>query len=161
MTNKMTYTDLRYSPDENEVFKNISSQFAKAFGYTATDLTVDPQLAQALRLRVAQLNNCTYCMALHAQAARDLGIHSGKVDTLSAWWETALFSAEEQVALAYTEALTLQSDTNSHDRFADYHAKMTKLFTQRQIAEIASIVINMNLWTRYKMATGSTPTFDD
>jgi alkylhydroperoxidase family enzyme len=35
---------------------------ADAFGYKA-DLRIDRQLAQLLRLRVSQLNNCTYCSA--------------------------------------------------------------------------------------------------
>jgi AhpD family alkylhydroperoxidase len=35
------------------------------------DLT---QLAQLLRLRVSQINNCTYCLNLHYEAARDAGI---------------------------------------------------------------------------------------
>ena len=44
---------------------------ADAFGYTAT-LRVDASLAQLLRLRVAQLNSCVYCLSVHYAAAEDI-----------------------------------------------------------------------------------------
>jgi AhpD family alkylhydroperoxidase len=79
---------------------------ADAFGYTA-ELRIDGQLAQLLRLRVSQLNNCTYCLNLHYEAAREAGIPRAKMDTLTAWWDTALHPEAEQGALRYTEALTV------------------------------------------------------
>ena len=36
-------------------------------------------------------------------------------------------------------------------------ARMTELFDERDIAEVAAVVINMNLWTRWKLAQGATP----
>ena len=80
----------RFDLDQNKPLAQIASQFAKAFGYTA-ELDIDPALAQLLRLRVSQINNCTYCMNLHYEIARDLGLHRATVDTLTAWWETDLF----------------------------------------------------------------------
>lgn len=114
MTNKVDFEDIRYDPSANQAFQELSGR-----------------LAQVLRLRVAQLNNCSYCMVLHTQATRDMGIHPSKVDVLGAWWKTKLFSAEEQAAFAYTEALTLQANTNSRDRFADYHAVMQDHFSEQ------------------------------
>jgi len=147
----------RFEPEENQTLDEIARQFARAFGYTAKDLTVEPKLAQLLRLRVSQLNHCTFCMNLHAQPAREVGIPRVKIDTLTAWWETDLHTAAEQAALAYTEALTKQAETSTHHQFEGYHQAMAKHFSSTQIAEIAAIVINMNLWTRLKMATGATP----
>jgi AhpD family alkylhydroperoxidase len=62
---------------------------------TRPDLRIDRHLAQLLRLRVSQLNNCTYCLNLHYQAAREAGIPRAKLDTLTAWWETELHSEAE------------------------------------------------------------------
>lgn len=149
----------RFDENLNEDLIRISKDFAKAFGWTADSLTLDKQLAQLLRLRVSQINHCTYCMNLHAQAARDSGIHPSKVDTLSAWWETAFYSEAEQAALAYTDALCRQSETSAHDKFEGYHQALTEHFSQEEIAEIAGIVINMNVWTRLKMAAGAVPSF--
>ena len=45
---------------------------AEAFGYTAKKLKTDRKLAQLLRLRVAQKNECAYCVILHAKRAREM-----------------------------------------------------------------------------------------
>ena len=153
--------NLRFEPDQNEALDDLSKQFAKAFGFRSQTLDVATEQAQLLRLRVSQLNHCTFCMNLHAQAARNLGIARAKIDTLSAWWETALFSEAEQAALAYTEALTLQADSMSRNRFETYHRALAEHFSERQISDIAAVVINMNMFTRLKMAAGATPGFRD
>ncbi len=155
--NEIKINNTRFDENLNESLTTISREFAKAFGYTAQDLTVDAQLAQLLRLRVSQVNHCTFCMNLHAQAARDLGIHPSKVDTLTAWWETQFFSEAEQAALAYTEALCRQAESTAHNQFANYHQALAQYFSEDQIVEIAAIVINMNVWTRLKMAAGAMP----
>jgi len=106
----------RLDASENDALIGIARMGADAFGYTA-DLRIDRQLAQLLRLRVSQLNNCTYCLNLHYQAAREAGIPRAKIDTLSAWWETELYSAAEQAALRYAEALTRAADTGQGAAF--------------------------------------------
>lgn len=147
-----------FDPDQNQALSEVTRQFANAFGYRAQTLELDAKLAQLLRLRVSQINHCTFCINLHAQATRALEIPRAQIDTLSAWWETALFTEAEQAALAYTEALTRQADTSYSDRFATYHQALAEHFSERQISDIAAVVINMNVWTRLKMAAGATPT---
>ena len=39
----------------------------------------------------------------------------------------------------------------------EVHDDLAKHFSEKEIAEIAAIVINMNLWTRLKLAQGETP----
>src|SRR5215217_4711959 len=95
----------RLDASESKALIGMARMGADAFGYTA-ELRIDRGLAQLLRLRVSQLNNCTYCLNLHYQAARAAGIPRGKIDTLTAWWETELHSEAEQAALRYAEALT-------------------------------------------------------
>lgn len=153
-------TDRRLDPEQNPVLMDLSRRYARAFGYTADDLELDSGLAQLLRLRVSQLNNCTYCMNLHYQAARDLEIPRAKIDTLTAWWETDLFSEAEQAAIAYAEALTRLADTTAAAPFEPYHRELARFFSEQQISEVIGIVVNMNIWTRLKLAAGATPTFE-
>lgn len=121
----------RFEPEQNEALNDLSKQFARTFGRTAQTLDLDAELAQLLRLRVSQLNHRTFCMNLHAQTARDLGASRAKIDTLSAWWETDLFTAAERATLAYTEALTLQADTSVSNPFEDYHQALADHFAGR------------------------------
>ncbi len=44
--------------------------------------------------------------------------------------------------------------------FPGRHAALTSHFDVTAIAEIAAIVINMNLWTRLKLAQGAVPVED-
>ena len=147
------FENKRFDP-ELTPFLAQAKEMAKAFGYTA-DLSVNKELAQLLRLRVAQHNECAYCVILHADTARDIGIHPAKVDNISSWWQSELYTDAEKAALEYTDSLT-------HGKAPDFqqkHEQMTEFFSDVEIAEIAAIVINMNVWTRLKLAQGETPVF--
>jgi AhpD family alkylhydroperoxidase len=146
----------RLDPRANEPLMAIADAGAAAFGYTA-ELTLDGQLAQLLRLRVAQINNCTYCLTVHYRAARDVGVPQAKIDLLTAWWETRLFSDAERAALEYAEALTRASDTTVTQAFQQYHDRLTAHFDEAAMVEIVAVVINMNIWTRLKLAEGAMP----
>ena len=145
----------RLDASKNEALISIARMGADAFGYTA-DLRIDRHLAELLRLRVSQLNNCTYRLNLHYQAAREAGIPRAKIDTLTAWWETELHSEAEQAALRYAEALTRAADTDWDAAFQRFHDALAENFTP-EILEIVGVVINMNVWTRMKLAEGATP----
>ena len=147
----ITFTNTRFDPDLVE-FHDIAKQMAKSVGYTA-DLAVDGQLLQLLRLRVAQMNACSYCLILHTRAGHDQGIHPAKLAHLSSWRESTMYAEPERAALAYCEALT---DYVLKD-FPAAHDAMLPHFEEKEIAEIAAVVINMNLWTRLKLAQGATP----
>lgn len=145
------YTNTRFDPDLVE-FHTIAKQMAQSVGYTA-DLEIDGHLAQLLRLRVAQINACSYCLILHTQAAHDQGISTAKIAHLASWQESTFFSVEEQAALAYCEGLTVYELSG----FSKLHEALAAHFEEKQVAEIAALVINMNLWTRLKLAQGATP----
>ena len=126
---------------------------AATFGYTA-ELSVNPRLAELLRLRVAQLNPCPYCLILHSRVAERSGIPAEVVAHLAGWRESAMFSPAEKVALAYCEGLTLYDIA----RFAELHDALRVHFSEKEVAEIAVVIINMNVWTRLKLAQGAIPT---
>jgi len=96
--NDIKFENTRFDPDLIE-FHSIAKQMAKSVGYTA-DMAVDNQLAQLLRLRVAQMNACSYCLILHSQAAHDQNIHPAKIAHLASWRQSTMFSQSEQAALA-------------------------------------------------------------
>lgn len=147
----ITFENKRFDPDLT-AFHGIAKEMAKSVGYTAK-LGIERQLAQLLRLRVAQMNPCSYCLILHTQAAHDQGAPAAKIAHLASWRESTMFDDAEQAALAYCEALT------DYDliAFPALHTSLSSQFGEKQIVEIATLVINMNLWTRLKLAQGATP----
>jgi len=144
----------RFDPDLTP-FHDVVKQMAAAFGYTA-ELALDRRLAELLRLRVAQLNPCPYCLILHSRVAGEWGIPAEVVAHLPGWRESAMFSPAERAALAYCEGLTLYDIAD----FGRLHDELRTYFDERDVAEIAAVVINMNVWTRLKLAQGATPSTD-
>src|SRR5918998_1097914 len=132
----------RLDASENHELMAMARMGADAFGYTA-DLRIDRGLAQLLRLRVSQLNNCTYCLNRHYEAARAVGLSRARIDTLTAWWETDLHSAADQAAIRYAEALTRVADTDADDAFQHHHEMLSLHFSEAEILEIVGVVVNM------------------
>ncbi|WIX83343.1 carboxymuconolactone decarboxylase family protein [Amycolatopsis carbonis] len=151
-----TVRNRRADSSANEELAKLARHGADAFGYRA-ELRIDRQLAQLLRLRVSQLNNCVYCLNLHYEAARAAGIPRSVIDTLTAWWETDFHDDAARAALAYTEALTRVADATIAGGFGARHDTLTEHFSPEEILEIIGIVINMNVWTRLKLAEGAVP----
>ena len=149
------FKNTRFNPEHTQ-FLRIAKQMAEAFGYTAKYLKTDRKLAQLIRLQVAQKNECAYCIILHAKTAREIGIPEEKVDNISSWYNSELFTTKEKAALAYCDALTEGTKVG----FQKFHQAMTQYFSEDEIAEIAAIIINMNVWTRLKLAQGETPYFE-
>jgi AhpD family alkylhydroperoxidase len=145
------FENIRFDPDRSE-FHDLAKGLAERFGYTA-DLRIDRRLANLLRIRVAQLNPCSYCLILHTRVALDSGIDPSLTAHLASWRQSGMFSAAETAALAYCEALT----SYDHARFDQIHRGLALFFDEVEIAEIAAVVINMNVWTRLKLAQGATP----
>jgi AhpD family alkylhydroperoxidase len=156
MTDDVQVANCRLDASGNEALIGMARMGADAFGYKA-DLRIDRGLAELLRLRVSQLNNCTYCLNLHHEAAREAGVPRVKIDTLTAWWETALHSEAEQAALRYAEALTRVADTDRDGAFQRFHDALAAHFRPEEMLEIVAVVVNMNVWTRIKLAEGAMP----
>jgi AhpD family alkylhydroperoxidase len=152
----VTVSNRRADSSANEDLAKLARHGADTFGYKA-NLRIERKLAQLLRLRVSQINNCAYCLNLHHEAARDAGIPRPVIDTLTAWWETDFHDAAARAALAYSEAMTRVADATVADDFGLRHAALAEHFSQEEILEIIGIIINMNVWTRLKLAEGATP----
>jgi AhpD family alkylhydroperoxidase len=152
----VTVSNRQADSSANEDLAKLARHGADTFGYKA-NLRIERRLAQLLRLRVSQINNCAYCLNLHHEAARDAGIPRPVIDTLTAWWETDFHDAAARAALAYSEAMTRVADATVADDFGLRHAALAEQFSQEEILEIIGIIINMNVWTRLKLAEGATP----
>jgi alkylhydroperoxidase family enzyme len=81
---------------------------------------------------------------INAHAGDDLAPLAGS-------WEV------DRAALAYTEAITRVADATVADDFGIRHDALAEHFSQEEILEIIGIVINMNVWTRLKLAEGASP----
>ncbi len=84
---------------------------AETFAYAVRDeamragLTI--QESELIKLRASQINECAFCLDLHAREARKSGLPQQKLDVLAAWRETDLFDEREKAVIAVAEASTL------------------------------------------------------
>ncbi len=109
---------------------------------------LDHRLLHLVKLRASQINGCAFCIHMHATDARREGESEMRLYMLSAWRESHLYSARERAALAWTEALTLLTETGAPD--ADY-ALVQAQFTPTEQADLTLAIGAINVWNRLKV----------
>lgn len=88
-----------------EVWK-AASAYSAAVGKYAQSSGLSDQEAELIKVRVSQMNACSFCLDLHGREARSSGITPQKLDVLPSWRETALYTEREKAVLAVAEAAT-------------------------------------------------------
>jgi AhpD family alkylhydroperoxidase len=115
---------------------------------------LEPKLVHLVKMRASQINGCAYCLDMHSIDARAAGESEQRLYTLEAWRETPFFSERERAALAWTESVTLISQTHAPD---DVYADLVKHFTEKEIIDLTLVVAMINLWNRVAISTRALP----
>ena len=110
---------------------------------------VDHKLLHLLKLRASQINGCAFCIDMHVKEALDDGEDAQRLHLLTVWRESPLYSDKERAMLAWTESLTLVSQTGVPD--ADYEA-LRKHFSEAEIVNLTVAVGVINVWNRWSVA---------
>ena len=110
---------------------------------------VDHKLLHLLKLRASQINGCAFCIDMHVKEALDDGEDAQRLHLLTAWRESPLYSDKERAMLAWTESLTLVSQTGVPD--ADYEA-LRRHFSEAEIVNLTVAVGVINVWNRWSVA---------
>jgi alkylhydroperoxidase family enzyme len=82
---------------------------------------------------------------MHPRAARARGESEERLYLLDAWRESPLYSERERAALAWTEAVTLISETHAPD--AVYEAVRGQ-FDEGELVELTVAIATINAWNR-------------
>ena len=115
---------------------------------------LEPKLIHLIKMRASQINGCAYCLDMHSIDARAAGESEQRLYTLEAWRETPFFSERERAALAWTEAVTLISQTHAPD---DVYADMQKHFSEKEIVDLTLLAAMINLWNRVAISSRAVP----
>jgi AhpD family alkylhydroperoxidase len=107
--------------------------------------TLDLQLLELMRLRVAQINKCAYCIDMHYKELKDTGETELRMSTISVWNETSFFTEKEKAVLQFTEALT---EINEKDISDEIFNSLTKFFDTEEICNLTFAISQLNTWTR-------------
>ena len=116
--------------------------------------SVDDALRAVVEIRVSQINGCAYCVDLHSNEARELGVPQQRLDCLPVWQESGLFTDREMAALAWAESVTHISI--EPDIEGQLH-RLLEHFTEIEAVDLTIIVSLMNSLNRMAISFGDKP----
>jgi alkylhydroperoxidase family enzyme len=87
--------------------------------------------------------------SIHTTSARKLGKTEERPYLLDAWCESPLYSERDRAALAWTEALTLVSETHAPD---DVYRALQAPFTEEERVTLTLLIVTTNGWNRIQVA---------
>lgn len=115
---------------------------------------LEQPLLELVRLRASQINGCAFCMDMHFQDAVKGGESVRRLATLSAWRESPFFTAREQAALAWTEAVTLVAQIHVPD---EVWALVSEQFSDSEAVDLTLLINAINGWNRLAIAFRKVP----
>ena len=85
---------------------NLLQPFIDFSNAPAEGSTLEPSIAELVKIRASQINGCAMCLNMHTRDARKAGETEARIYLLEAWRDSPLYSERERAAIAWTEALT-------------------------------------------------------
>jgi AhpD family alkylhydroperoxidase len=116
--------------------------------------TLEPSLVELVKMRASQITGCAYCIAMHSKDARSEGETEQRLYALTSWRETPFFTARERAALAWTEALTLITESHVPD---EVYELAKQRFSDEELVNLTVAVIAINGWNRLAISLRSVP----
>ena len=147
---------------------DITKKFVEFVAATKEN-AVEESIRDLVNVRVAQLNNCTFCLDMHVKQAKIHVEREIRIHLLSVWRESTLFiprerastlfAPRERAALAWAEVLTRLPELGVPDEI--YERVHTQL-NEKEISDLTFVVMAANAWTRvnagFKTVPGSSDT---
>lgn len=115
---------------------------------------LEPPLLELVKIRASQLNGCAFCIDMHTKDARANGESEQRIYLLDAWREAPFYTDRERAALAWTEALTLVSESQVPD---DVYEEARRHFSEEELVNLAWAVVVINGWNRIAIAFRAQP----
>ena len=110
---------------------------------------LEPALIELVKIRASQINGCAFCLHMHTRDARAKGESEQRIYLLDAWRESPLFTDRERAALAWTEAVTLVSQTHVPD--AVYEQAKAQ-FSDEELVKLTLLIASINAWNRFAIS---------
>lgn len=116
---------------------------------------LERSLLDLVKLRASQINGCAFCVDTHCSEARKNGESERRLYAVAVWRETSFFTDRERAALAWTEAVTLLSETHAPD---DVYQELVKFFNEKETVDLTMAIITINGWNRLSVSFRKAPT---
>jgi alkylhydroperoxidase family enzyme len=91
---------------------------------------------------------------MHTQDARKRGETEQRLYLLNAWRESPVYTDRERAALAWTEAVTLISETRAPD---DVYNEVRAHFSEAETVNLTMLIATINSWNRLAISFRAVP----
>ena len=115
---------------------------------------LEQTLIELVKTRASQINGCAYCINMHTQDARKHGETEQRLYLLNAWREAPVYTDRERAALAWTEAVTLISETHAPD---DVYNDVRAHFSEAETVNLTMLIATINAWNRLAISFRAMP----
>jgi AhpD family alkylhydroperoxidase len=115
---------------------------------------LEQSLIELVKTRASQINGCAFCINMHTQDARKHGETEARLYLLNAWRETPVYTERERAALAWTEAVTLISETHAPD---DLYQAVRAQFSETETVNLTMLIATINAWNRLAISFRAVP----
>ena len=116
--------------------------------------TVPVSTWELVKLRVSQINQCAFCIDMHATQAQEQGESAERIIGLSAWRDMPMYTETERVALSWAEHLT-SGQAIDDQRYNEVSAALG----DQTMVDLTLAINAINSWNRvaktFKPAIGS------
>jgi AhpD family alkylhydroperoxidase len=107
--------------------------------------SLEPRLRELVKLRASQLNGCAYCVDMHTKDALAIGEDPQRLNLVAVWREAPGFTPRERAALAWTESLTLISQSGAPRETYEW---MASQFDPAEQVALSLGIVAINGWNR-------------
>ncbi len=115
---------------------------------------LEQSLIELVKTRASQINGCAYCINMHTQDARKHGETEQRLYLLNAWREAPAYTDRERAALAWTEVVTLISDTHAPE---DVYQEIRAHFSEADTVNLTMLIATINAWNRLAISFRAMP----
>jgi AhpD family alkylhydroperoxidase len=109
---------------------------------------------ELIKIRASQINGCAFCLEMHHHDAVEEGETATRLALLPAWRESELYTHEERLALALTEAVTLIADGEVPE---ELEAEARSTFDEETYAAVIFAIVAINAWNRLSIVGHKVP----
>ena len=140
---------MNYRSANMEAYKTMLGleQFVKKSG-------LEPRLYELIKLRASQINNCSYCIDMHAKDLLKMGESMERLMLIPVWREVPVFTAEEQAVLELTECVTKLHEAGVPE---EVYERVREFFDEKQFVDLIMAINCINAWNRLGVSTGMYP----
>ncbi len=115
---------------------------------------LEQSLIELVKTRASQINGCAFCINMHTQDARKHGETEQRLYLLNAWREAPVYTERERAALAWTDAVTLISQTHAPD---DTYEQVRAQFSEAETVNLTMLIATINAWNRLAISFRAMP----